>query len=141
MKYAQKFLFLLTDDLIYTVNSCDYWSQIHRTIQHCHHTEKQVKNRKTLTGNQLLTCKVGDRNYTPKLKRKGHDQETRQRLFGSPYLRAFAHVWNQRQLHACTYPYDKSDMIDFICLCFCYSFADDMLHRGWLAVNQLPLIC
>ena len=32
------------------------------------------------------------------------------------HLKAFAHAWNQRQLHNRTRPFDRKSMIDFICL-------------------------
>ena len=32
------------------------------------------------------------------------------------HLKAFAHAWNQRQLHNHAFPYDKKHVIDFVCL-------------------------
>ena len=32
------------------------------------------------------------------------------------YLKAFAHAWNQRQLHNRAYPFDKKHVIEFVCL-------------------------
>ena len=32
------------------------------------------------------------------------------------YLKAFAHAWNQRQLHNRNFPFDKKQVIDFVCL-------------------------
>lgn len=32
------------------------------------------------------------------------------------YLKAFAHAWNQRQLHNRAYPFNKKHVIDFVCL-------------------------
>ena len=32
------------------------------------------------------------------------------------HLKAFAHAWNQRQLHNWERPFDKKPLIDFICL-------------------------
>jgi len=32
------------------------------------------------------------------------------------HLKAFAHAWNQRQLHNRAYPFHKKHVIDFVCL-------------------------
>ncbi len=32
------------------------------------------------------------------------------------HLKAFAHAWNQRQLHNRAHPYNKKHVIDFVCL-------------------------
>ena len=32
------------------------------------------------------------------------------------HLKAFAHAWNRRQLHNRAYPFNKKQVIDFICL-------------------------
>ena len=32
------------------------------------------------------------------------------------HLKAFAHAWNQRQLHNHAYPFDKKHVIEFVCL-------------------------
>ena len=32
------------------------------------------------------------------------------------HLKAFAHAWNQRQLHNRAYPFNKKHVIDFVCL-------------------------
>ena len=32
------------------------------------------------------------------------------------HLKAFAHTWNQRQLHNRAYPFDKKHVIEFVCL-------------------------
>ena len=32
------------------------------------------------------------------------------------HLKAFAHAWNQRQLHNHAHPYNKKHVIDFVCL-------------------------
>lgn len=32
------------------------------------------------------------------------------------HLKAFAHAWNQRQIHNRTHPYNKKHVIEFVCL-------------------------
>ena len=45
---------------------------------HCHRTDQQVKNGKTVAGSQVYKCKVCKRKYTPEPKSIGHDLITRQ---------------------------------------------------------------
>ena len=45
---------------------------------HCHRTDQQVKNGKTVAGSQVVKCKVCNRKYVPQPLPAGHSVATRQ---------------------------------------------------------------
>ncbi len=55
------------------------------------------------------------RHYLTRLARKSRCF-SRCLVWLNRHLKAFAHAWNQRQLHNRAYPYDKRHVIDFVCL-------------------------
>lgn len=55
------------------------------------------------------------RHYLTRLGRKSRCFSRRLEWLNR-HLKAFAHAWNQRQLHNRAYPFDKKHVIDFVCL-------------------------